>query len=305
MSQRDADQTSRRRATGRFRRALHSAAALKDYALTLYRTRRIKTVSVLEIIVYFFILEGRFHIRKDSFQQGIEFLSLARFILDQLTASSTTSHDQALYTLFSDEIAPQIRFAAHSLGRSNAHEIDFIIKEVAPRAKGQLLPQLDETLAQLSREKTGSGEGSANSVLREVRWEGTPISVRNPELVDAFLKVQRVEDILRESQKAVPGEPLSEVSAGENRVTTKKLSPKSSKKRITAYDGLLLALSDAEAVARRLLEAQEAGSKQILYNFATDVLYSCLGRGPQLARVGAVTSTSFMRSSASVYCPDA
>ncbi|KAF8330394.1 uncharacterized protein EI90DRAFT_3145774 [Cantharellus anzutake] len=254
-SQRDPAKAIRQRATGRLRRAVHSAAELRNAALILYQSQRINSASLLEIFVYHFILEGRFHLRKDDFQEGVEFLSVARFMLDKLTTSAATSHDQALYTLFSDEIAPQIRYGAHSLGRSKAYDIDSIVNEVAPRVRDQLLPASNELFAHLSQEKTTLGEGS---LLREILWEGVPVPMRSPELVDAFLKVQKAEDILREGQKTIQKDSLSSyIPASGTKGASKNPSSKSSKSKIAAYDDLLLALSDAEEVSRRLVEARE------------------------------------------------
>lgn len=199
------------------------------------------------------ILSGRFQLRREEFQPAVEHLAVSRSILDELSSSALTSHDQALYTVFADEISPEIRFAAHSLGRAKAYDIDGIVAEVAPKTRGTLFPQYQAVFASLRKETQGSDKEAGRKKLREIIWEGRPVPIRNPELVDVFLKVQTAEDALNPSASDVRVEP---VASGEKSKKVKK-APKTGRSKIASYDEVLLALTDAEDVARKLAESQE------------------------------------------------
>lgn len=97
----------------------------------------------------------------------------------------------------------------------------------------------------LRSEGKSAETGEIRKRLEELSWEGQPVPVRNPELVDVFLKIQDAEARL-EGHKPSPSERAAK-SQKENR----------SKKGVAAYDAILLALSDAEEVARKLVEAQQ------------------------------------------------
>ena len=69
--------------------------------------------------------------------------------------------------------------------------------------------------------------------MKELSWEGQPVPVRNPELVDALLRVQDAESRLDSSKQS-----------------------KSSKKAVAAYDAVLLALSDASDLAKKIADTR-------------------------------------------------
>jgi signal recognition particle subunit SRP68 len=165
-------------------------------------------------------------------------------LLDELAERAETSRDQALATLFADEIGPEIRYCAHGLGRDKAYDVDAIVKELAGRHRGDIVEGYDGLI------KTFRGERAAGSAhdkkkLETLIWEGQPVPVRNPELVDVLLKIQEAEGKI-----AVPRD------TGDDK-GKKKGKGLGSKKGVAAYDAILLALSDAEDVARKLLEAQQ------------------------------------------------
>ena len=90
----------------------------------------------------------------------------------------------------------------------------------------------------------GGQDGEKKKKLKERVWEGQPVPVRNPELVDVLLKVQDGEARLGEAQEQAAASGSKHAAAR-------------SKKGIAAYDATLLALSDAEELARKLAEAQQ------------------------------------------------
>ncbi|KAG6902976.1 hypothetical protein C0995_008549 [Termitomyces sp. Mi166 len=223
--------TLRHSATGRFRRAVHWATQLLSHAQALHASKRLSSEHLLQVYVYTLILNGRLLRSKDDFEEALAQLGVARGVLDVLADKASTSRAQALYVLFGDEIGPEIRYCAHEMGRERAYNVDVIVKEVTKSRREGLVPGCEELIQDLGTE-SGATEGRKR--LAELNWEGQPVPVRNPELVDVLLKVQEAEARLDGEKKE-----------------------KSSKKGVAAYDAILSALSDAEEVARKLAEAQQ------------------------------------------------
>ncbi|TFK38609.1 hypothetical protein BDQ12DRAFT_630330 [Crucibulum laeve] len=235
----DKASTLRHSATGRFRRAVNWSTQLLSHCQTLYSAGRLSAESLLQVTVYTITLNGRFLRYRDDFEDALIQLSVARGLLDQLAAAATTSRDQALAVFFADEIGPEIRYCAHELGRAKAYDVDAIVVELAGKHRNDIVEKCDELIAKLKSEGQAAVKGESRKKLGELSWEGQPVPVRNPELVDVLLKVQ-------EAQARLEGREGGESSA--------KVK---SKKGVAAYDAILLALSDAEEVARKLSEVQQ------------------------------------------------
>jgi signal recognition particle subunit SRP68 len=207
---------------------------------------RLSAENLLQVTVYTLILNGRFLRYRDEFEDALLQLSVARGLLDELAASAPTSREQALATLFSDEIGPEIRYCAHELGRAKAYDIDGIVAELAGKHRNNIVEECDSVIKKLKVEGDTAGKGATRKKLAELNWEGQPVPVRHPELVDVLLKVQEAERRLNGFEQGSSG-------GDSKRVGT-------SKKSVAAYDAILLALSDAEDVARKLVEAQQVYS---------------------------------------------
>jgi len=236
----------RHSATSRFRRAINWSTQLLSLAQSLYASKRLSAENLLEITTYTLILNGRFlRSREEQLQDALSQLSVARFLLDNLSAQATSSRDQALATLFVDEIGPEIRYCAHQLGNKKAYDVDGIVQELSATHKDKLVEDCDNILAAL-RETASGAQGSPKKKLNTLMWEGKPVPIRNPELVDALLKVQDAEAKLAATKKSPGGD---KVQSGSN--TTKRI--------VGAYDTILSALSDSEEVARKQAETQQVG----------------------------------------------
>ena len=292
----DEDPKLRRRITSRFRRALTHSSLLVTQALSLFPSR-ISALSLVEILVYHHSIFGRFLLRRDEFEPSIEHLTLAKSLLVLLQKqASNTSRDQALYSLYADEVAPQIRFAAHSLGRKQAYDIDGVVNQyLTPDVRSSTLfkrmetdatpdeeePQAgptraitnesagltyDALIAALASEtkKAGGAGAVGRSLLKDVVWEGKPVPIRNPELVDAFLKIQIAEDGLSAGTKVQAGKTKSAPIDGVSE--TLESIAKAKRGKIAAYDSVLLAWSDAEFVARQLSESQNVSITLLSYS---------------------------------------
>ncbi|KAF8807165.1 hypothetical protein BYT27DRAFT_7211035 [Phlegmacium glaucopus] len=235
----DKSRSLRHSATGRFRRAVNWSTQLLSLCQTLFTFSRLSAENLIEVTIYTVILHGRFLRYRDDFEDALIQLSVARGLLDDLVNSASTSRDQALAILFSDEIGPEIRYCAHELGRAKAYDVNGIVTELAPKHRNQLIENCDALIAKLKAEQRVAG---SKLKLKERLWDGQPIPVRYPELVDVLLKVEEAEVALEASQK--DRRPAGTLG-------------KKSKLGVTAYDALLLALSDTEEVARKLEGVQQ------------------------------------------------
>ncbi|KAJ6569541.1 hypothetical protein B0H19DRAFT_1066254 [Mycena capillaripes] len=240
----NADQAStlRHSATGRFRRAVNWSTQLLSLCQSLFAASRFSAENLFQVTVYTLILNGRFLRYRDEFDDALIQLSVARGLLDELAASAPTSRDQALAVLFSDEVGPEIRYCAHELGRTKAYDIDGIVAEIAGKHKNHIVEGCDAIIKKLKSEGNAVGKEASRKKLAELTWEDQPVPVRNPELVDVLLKVQDAEHRLDGFQQ---GSSSDSKKAG------------TSKKAVAAYDAILSALSDAEDVARKLVETQQ------------------------------------------------
>ncbi|KAL4069221.1 hypothetical protein J3A83DRAFT_4249669 [Scleroderma citrinum] len=242
--------TVRHSATGRFRRAVDWSTQLLSHCQALHAAARLPAENLIQAVVYTLILNGRFLRYRDDFEDALVQLSVARYLLDELAERAVTSRDQALATLFADKIGPEIRYCAHELGREKAYDVDEIVVELARKHRGEIVDGCEVVLQELKQEREGSAE--ARKKLETLMWEGQPIPVRNPELVDVLLRVQEAE-----AKIAAPRDTVEKRETGDKRKQKGRLG---SKKGVAAYDAVLSALSDAEEVARKLVEAQQSTS---------------------------------------------
>ena len=104
----------------------------------------------------------------------------------------------------------------------------------------------DAVLERLKEESSAVGQDRGK--LKELLWEGEPVPVRNPELVDVLLKVQEAQEKLAEDKPDEKGDADKKERMGKG---------VKSKRGVASYDAILLALSEAEDVARKLVEAQK------------------------------------------------
>ncbi|KAF9652058.1 hypothetical protein BDM02DRAFT_3184041 [Thelephora ganbajun] len=242
----------RHSATSRFWRAINWSTRLLSLAQSLYASKRLSAGNLLEFTIYTLILNGRFlRSREEQLQDALSQLCIARYLLDNLFAQATSSRDQALATLFIDEIGPEIRYCAHQLGNKKAYDVDGIVQELSAVHKDKLVEDCDDILSALRGETHSGTQNSLKQKLDTLMWEGKPVPIRNPELVDALLRVQEAEARLAATKKSSGGD---KAQSGSN--TTKR--------SVGAYDAVLSALSDSEEVARKRTETQQLSESTTL-----------------------------------------
>ncbi|OJA13896.1 hypothetical protein AZE42_09666 [Rhizopogon vesiculosus] len=273
--------TLRHSATGRFRRAVHWSTQLLSHCQALYASSRLSAEGLMQVTIYTLILNGRFLRYRDNFEDALIQLSVARHLLDELADRAVTSRNQALATVFADEIGPEIRYCAHELGREKAYDVDAIAAELSEKHRWEIVEGCDALIQKFRLEGEVAGKGEGRKKLGTLMWEGQPVPVRNPELVDVLLRVQEAEAKITQSR-----EPAGAESASNKGVRKGKSGSHGSKKGVAAYDAILLALSDAEEVARKLIEAQQssgsssssvAGTRDIHFVHAY-IVYQLLSR---------------------------
>ncbi|KAL0945549.1 hypothetical protein HGRIS_014710 [Hohenbuehelia grisea] len=266
-------QALKRNAKGRFRRAVHWATQLLSHCQNLHSSNRLSAENLLQANIYILILNGRWLRHRYVFEDALSQLSVAKGLLDELASTAPTSREQALAVLFSDEISPEIRYCAHELGRSKAYDVEGIVAELSPKHRNELVEGCDSLVAKVRQSSTHAGKGPGSQKLKEIAWDGEPVPVRNPELVDVLLKVQDAEG------------KIASQDASSTEASPRTKSP-GSKKGVAAYDAILAALSDAEEVARKLSEAQQttgssagaqAGARDIHFVYAY-IVYQLLSR---------------------------
>ena len=245
--------TLRRNATSRFRRAINWATQLLSHSQTLHATGRLSASDLIQATAYTLILNGRNLSARYELDDALIQLSVARALLDELAAHATTSRDQALAVAFADEIGPEIRHCAHQLGNTKSYDVDAIVAESASAHKSEIVEGYDKLIQELAKESAG-GVATERKKLKPLVWEDEPVPVRNPELVDGLLRVQEAEEKLQESSR----EKENTTDGDEDSKKKGKIGKGTKSKRgVAAYDAILLALSDAEGVARKLVEAQQ------------------------------------------------
>ncbi|TFK91525.1 hypothetical protein K466DRAFT_659987 [Polyporus arcularius HHB13444] len=268
----------RKHATRRMRRSIHWATQLLSHCQALYAQSRLSAEDLTQVNTYTLILNGRFLHQRYEFEDALVQLSVARNLLDALADAAATSRAQALAVAFADEIGPEIRHCAHELRRDKAYDVDAVVADVAPKHRNALVQDCDAILAGLKDETGAVGQGKGK--LKELLWEDEPVPVRNPELVDVLLKVQEAEERLSAAEK--PG-------GDEHGKSEKGKAGKGarSKRGVASYDAILLALSEAEDVARKLAEGQKlsgataaAGTRDIHFVHAY-IVYQLLSRRVQ------------------------
>ncbi|EGN94085.1 hypothetical protein SERLA73DRAFT_171591 [Serpula lacrymans var. lacrymans S7.3] len=284
-STKDHSGTLRHSATGRFRRAVNWSTQLLSHCQALYSASRISTEGLLQITIYTLILNGRFLRYRYDFEDALIQLSVARSLLDELADRAATSRDQALATLYADDIGPEIRYCAHELGREKAYDVDGLVAELSSKHKEEMVDGCGALIDKFRQDGAASDKVEARKKLAALDWEGQPVPVRNPELVDVLFKVQEAESKLDAPREHENKGETSTLEEGKKKVRQGK--GQGSKRGVAAYDAILLALSDAEDVARKLVEAQQlsggssstsaAGTRDIHFVHAY-IVYQLLSR---------------------------
>lgn len=144
-----------------------------------------------------------------------------------------------------DEIEPMLRFCAYKSGKDTSKGVNVIAKEVAENKLSTSVQGWDELKSRLEVE--GSREKKEQI---EIRWRDEIVPVRNVELVDVAVKVQKVLASLEKDETA--SRKGGEGSSGKKKADGKK--DILGARRMGTYDKALLVLSEAEQISNQLVE---------------------------------------------------
>jgi signal recognition particle subunit SRP68 len=223
---------------------VHWSTELLSHSQALYTSGRLSATSLAEATAYTLLTNGRFLRHRADYEDALHQLCVARGLLDELGKAAGSTRDQALYALFGDELGPEIRHCAHELGSNRSYDVEGLVSHFGAKHRAGLVEGYDSLVEKLKGEGAQGGKDEARRQLDTLMWEDEPVPVRNPELVDVLLRVQKAQAKLRADQGDKGKKPESTSAA-------------TSKRGVAAYDAILLALSDAEDVARKLAEAQK------------------------------------------------
>lgn len=278
----DQDSNLRKRGLGRARRAAQWAQDLCKLVDAL--GPRVDVQSRAETFAYHLITSGSAAFDKGDWQNSLEHLAVARQLLTALASSSSDSRGEALANSFVDAGEAQIRFCAYQLGEDE-QDMDVVAKQYASADTCQrVCPPFDSLIAALEAKKAEQGAQEKERV--QISWRGRTVAIRNPDLMDAVVRVRHQSTYLRDAIKAdeastgaaaeaakearVKGSKPARIShaerkarkrgqaaaasAGETSAAAVQRSMPSSRSGNDPYDHALAALTDGEIVARRLVD---------------------------------------------------
>ncbi|GJJ13873.1 hypothetical protein Clacol_008130 [Clathrus columnatus] len=275
-----------RHSTSRYRRSHWYLSRLLALAQSPALAISLTPHALVELLVYGLIHTARFNLRRvprsvapyyklehepvpeksgNITPYPLLHFSVAYALLDELERTAQISKEVALARAFKDEIGPEIRWCVHefhdspsdpedepeaelirlvSKWKKREWDIEGIVGDIAPAFGTRIIPSYGKLVKDLHNQTTTVSE--RKDILEELIWEGKPIPVRNPEMVDVLLKVQ---DSLHKLKTDTSSEGLD--------LKTTEGKGKAARGRLTKYDGVLLSLSDAVDESRKLVEAQQ------------------------------------------------
>lgn len=230
------------------------ANQLLTLAQSLYAADRLDAISLAQITVYQLVTKGTLAFEREQYELGFETLSVAHTLLGTLATGTTTPHLEALINEMIDDIEPLIRFCAYKLSLDVSQGVENIVREIVTRQDGKLVAEFQD----LFKAVGGQESEAARKNVGDIEWRGAEIKVRNAQLVDVIVKVKDVISALSKDATTTATEEKGKAwgkrkqKSGMDTSTNAKEVMDS--RRMGMYDKALLVLSDAEGVARQLVE---------------------------------------------------
>lgn len=272
----DSDPALRKRGISRLRRAVQWSQQLVKLVNAL--NSRFDVYSRAEAAAYSIILEGTAAFDRSQWDKVLVHLSVARKLLGAIAESSKTSRSEALANSFVDAGEAQIRYSAYQLGESEQNMDAVADKMASNEVCESVLPGFEALVQELKAE--ASKAGAAKTEPLSVSWHGHQIPIRNPELLDSITRAQAAEKALHEaiksgylqedsraiakqsSSKSTSHGKRPRLSHAERNAKRREMLAaggtsqigKAGRTELDPFDRALSALTDAEDVARRLVE---------------------------------------------------
>lgn len=227
----------------RLSRAVLHANKLKDIASS--PSLHLSKAQQGQAVAYWLYMKGSHHFEQGKFRDGLNSLSVAHMLLSKLAQTAETAQAEALANEVIDDVEPMLRFCAYRLEIDTIRGVGAVAAETAPSEQKKLVENYDELVQGLEEEgKTAQRESV------ELRWRNKDIPVRSAELVDVIIKVQRALKSLQ-ADADLAGAKSAKAEGKTRKAGRREVM---GARRMGTYDKALLVLSDAEAVAKQLVE---------------------------------------------------
>ncbi|CDU24436.1 uncharacterized protein SPSC_03807 [Sporisorium scitamineum] len=188
----------RKRGISRLRRAEQWSHSLHQLVQAL--SARFDIFAQAETAAYLLIIKSTTAFDRSHWDKALQILSVARNLLNAIATNSPTSRAEALANSFVDAGEAQMRYSAYQLGNAE-QDMDKIAASIATsEVCQQVLPGYNQLVQDLASAKASAGSAQKQSAL-SLSWHGHHIPVRNPELLDTIVAAQAEEAALRESVK--------------------------------------------------------------------------------------------------------
>ncbi|KDE09580.1 hypothetical protein MVLG_00475 [Microbotryum lychnidis-dioicae p1A1 Lamole] len=227
-------------------RAAHLVSLVESLASRISPNQRAQTIA------YHLVLQGQLAFTKQSHSQGLDTLSVAWVLLNDVANNAPAATDEALTNEMIDDVEPMLRFCAYSLQLDTS-------KGVAPTAqiiatdqlKHRFVPGYADLIEQVKKEA-----GQSEREKLDLSWRGNQIECRSPELVEVMLKVHSAiktlqDGLVKRSKRKQKKKAAGEATSSEvNRAKKDAIGAR----RISTFDKALSVMSDAEGIARQAVE---------------------------------------------------
>ncbi|CEH15713.1 Signal recognition particle, subunit Srp68 [Ceraceosorus bombacis] len=284
----DDDHSSRQLAT-HARRALSWLRDLEQLAGAL--ASRIDVRGRGQVAAYIANQRGSLAFDREDYPAALRKLSVARKIYAALANAAVDSKMEALDNAWIDSSEAQIRFCAYSLELGEGTP-DELADAAAP---SEVCAEEAADFENLMSELTQLGSQQKSRTAFTLSWRGEVIPVRNPQLIDALARVSSAEALLDDAvhaQRDVEAAPANRsrkdgykrerltsaqrtakkrasvagapnvngavTGSGPGANASSSVSKSGGRTELDPYDQALGALSDAEALARSLVEDNAA-----------------------------------------------
>ncbi|SPO21721.1 uncharacterized protein UTRI_01204_B [Ustilago trichophora] len=191
----DSNPQLRKRGISRLRRAQQWSTSL--HQLTQALSARFDVYSRAEAAAYLLIIKATTAFDRSQWEKALHMLSVGRNLLNAIATNSPTSRAEALANSFVDAGEAQMRYSAYQLGNSEQDMDKIAASTATPDVCQQVLPEYPQLVEELTSAKLKAGSGQKQAL--SLSWHGHQIPVRNPELLDTIVSAQSEEAALRES----------------------------------------------------------------------------------------------------------
>lgn len=285
--EKEQDGKIRRHGLTRARRAVQWSKELLELVAALGE-QRIDVRTRAEAHAYHVLLQAYEAFDKEKHLESMEFLSVARKLLYLVAQAQSDSRKEALAHSYIDSTESMLRFSAYSLELTE-QDMDKLANTVAnTEVCERCVTGYSALEAELKEQAKKNAGRTTDDRLDQVDWRGQSIPIRNADLVEVVTKVTKAEANLRESLKAkdstdakpnyTKGEhkrqrltsaqrsakkrgqlttganqSAEESDAGPSKTASTNVSA-GSKTEMDGYDSLLASLTEAEDIARRLVQ---------------------------------------------------